>query len=94
MSVEEVQVLANELLVRKAELEVREEDLHRAQAEFAWLASFPKLNPCPITSFDLDGRVHYLNPAAEQLLPGYSPTRHRTPLVSGLGIGGRPVPTG
>ena len=69
MSMEDLQALVYEFLVRKTELDVREEDIHRAQAELAWLASFPRLNPCPITSLELDGRIHYLNPAAEQLLP-------------------------
>ncbi len=43
----------------------------RKQAERAManLASFPKLNPCPISEVDLEGRVHFLNPAAERLFP-------------------------
>ena len=69
MSVDDIQALVHELQVRQIELDVREKDLRRAQAELAWLASFPKLNPNPVTSFDLDGRVHYLNPAAERLFP-------------------------
>ena len=36
----------------------------------AWLASFPELNPSPVVEVDLAGQVHYLNPAAQQLLPG------------------------
>ncbi len=43
----------------------------RKQAEEAMerLASFPKLNPNPITEVDLEGRVHYVNPTAERLFP-------------------------
>ena len=33
----------------------------------AHLASFPQLNPNPITEVDLTGHIHYLNPAAERL---------------------------
>ncbi|TAL18467.1 PAS domain S-box protein [bacterium] len=35
----------------------------------AWLASFPAQNPYPIAEVDFEGRVHYMNPAAETLLP-------------------------
>jgi PAS domain S-box-containing protein len=36
----------------------------------AHLASFPELNPNPIVEVDFDGGLHYLNPAAHQLLSG------------------------
>jgi signal transduction histidine kinase len=43
----------------------------RKQAEKALesMASFPRLNPNPIVELDLEGRVHYVNPAAEELFP-------------------------
>lgn len=43
-----------------------------AAAKAAWLASFPELNPYPVVEVDLDGRLHYLNPAAENMFPGLS----------------------
>ena len=39
------------------------------EAALAWMASFPHLNPDPFAEVDLEGRVHYLNPAAERLFP-------------------------
>jgi PAS domain S-box-containing protein len=39
------------------------------EAELAVLASFPQLNPNPVVEVDLDGYVHYSNPAAERLFP-------------------------
>lgn len=41
----------------------------QAEAEMKRLASFPVLNPRPVVEVDLTGRVHYCNPAAEQMLP-------------------------
>jgi PAS domain S-box-containing protein len=46
-----------------------QEDLEKARAEAARLASFPLLNPQPVVEADLDGRVHFTNPAAERLFP-------------------------
>jgi PAS domain S-box-containing protein len=45
-------------------------DRRRAEEAMATLASFPELNPSPIVEVDLSGQVHYLNAAAQQLLPG------------------------
>ncbi|MGD8491399.1 MAG: GAF domain-containing protein, partial [Anaerolineae bacterium] len=45
------------------------EQLRQANAELARLASFPTLNPAAIIEVDLDGQVHYLNPAAEEMFP-------------------------
>ena len=42
---------------------------HQAEEEAVWLASFPTLNPGPIVEADLEGNVHFLNPAAETLFP-------------------------
>jgi PAS domain S-box-containing protein len=41
----------------------------KSGAESAYLAAFPTLNPNPIAEADLEGRIHYLNPAAERLFP-------------------------
>ena len=35
----------------------------------AWLASFPELNPSPVLEVDLEGNLHYVNPAARKLFP-------------------------
>jgi PAS domain S-box-containing protein len=44
----------------------------KAEAKSLWLASFPMLNPYPIVEVDLEGHLHYLNPAAEKVFPGLS----------------------
>ena len=46
----------------------------RAEEEMERLASFPTLNPNPIVEVDLEGRVQYLNPAAERLFPDLQQT--------------------
>jgi PAS domain S-box-containing protein len=43
-----------------------------AEAKILWLASFPMLNPFPVVEVDLEGHVHYLNPAAEKVFPDLS----------------------
>ena len=37
--------------------------------ELTRLASFPEMNPRPIIELSPDGRIHYLNPAGEELFP-------------------------
>jgi len=54
---------------RTAQLQDEITDRKRAEAEKARLATFPTLNPNPITEFDDAGQVYYLNPSAEQLFP-------------------------
>ena len=44
-------------------------DRKRAEQEAVRLASFPILNPIPIVEVDLDGRVSFVNPAAQRLFP-------------------------
>jgi PAS domain S-box-containing protein len=41
----------------------------KMEEEVGHLASFPRLNPAPITEVDVSGHIHYLNPAAERLFP-------------------------
>ena len=40
-----------------------------AEAEIAWLASFPRLNPFPVVEVDEDGWIRFANPAADKLFP-------------------------
>jgi PAS domain S-box-containing protein len=55
----------------------------RAEAESKRLASFPTLNPNPVTEFDLTGRVCYVNPAAERLFPGLEQSGLAHPWLAG-----------
>ncbi len=43
--------------------------LQQANEELARLASFPALNPGPIIEADIEGKVHYVNPAGQDLFP-------------------------
>ena len=54
--------------VNMKKLETIETEEKRAQAEHALLASFPERNPNPILEVDLDGKLTYQNPAAQELL--------------------------
>lgn len=42
----------------------------KAEEEVARLASLPQLNPNPVVEIDLDGKMHYSNPATDLMLPG------------------------
>ena len=46
------------------------------------LASFPRLNPNPITEVDLDGQVRFCNPQAERLLPDLKQRGREHPWLS------------
>jgi PAS domain S-box-containing protein len=41
----------------------------QAKEQITHLASFPGLNPSPIIELNIDGKVKYINPAAERLFP-------------------------
>ncbi len=41
----------------------------KMEAEFSYLATFPQLNPNPITEVDPDGNVVYSNPVAQRVFP-------------------------
>ncbi len=56
----------------------------RAEEKMAWLASFPELSPNPVVEVDLDGHLHYLNPAAQRLLPRLASNGIRHPWLAGL----------
>src|SRR5262249_21352127 len=55
-----------------------------ANESLARLASFPQLNPGPIIEIDLDGNIHYINPAAERLFPEARYEKLNHPLLKGL----------
>ncbi len=50
----------------------------------AWLASFPENNPLPITEVDSSGHLTYINPEAEQVLPGLAEQGRAHPWLAGL----------
>ena len=58
--------------------------LQEANKELARLASFPTLNPAAIIEVDLDGNVHYLNPAAEKHFPNCRQQGLESPLLEDL----------
>jgi signal transduction histidine kinase/DNA-binding response OmpR family regulator/HPt (histidine-containing phosphotransfer) domain-containing protein/PAS domain-containing protein len=60
------------------------EKLQKANKELARLASFPTLNPAAIIEMDLDGNVHYMNPAAENYFPNCRQEGLQSPLMEDL----------
>ena len=58
--------------------------LQRANTELARLASFPALNPAAIIEMDLDGSVHYMNPAAAEQCPECLQEGLESPLLRDL----------
>jgi PAS domain S-box-containing protein len=59
------------------------EEFNRASSEnlvedMSWWASLPKKNPNPILEIGLNGQIHFLNPAFQQLFPYFevSPLAH------------------
>jgi len=58
--------------------------LKKANETLLHLASFPELNPNPVTEVDLAGNVHYLNPAVKQLFPDLQTARLQHPWLAGL----------
>ncbi len=44
-------------------------DKKQAEEKLAYLASFPQRNPSPVIEVDLEGKIHYANPASQQLFP-------------------------
>ena len=58
-------------------------DRVRAEAELAYLASFPELNPNPIVEADDAGSVKYINPAAKALFPDLATQGSRHPYFAG-----------
>jgi signal transduction histidine kinase/CheY-like chemotaxis protein len=60
------------------------QQLQQANDELTRLASFPELNPGPIIEVDLDGQVHYLNPAGAELFPDCRQLGSQSPLLADL----------
>ncbi len=58
--------------------------LQEANKELARLASFPELNPAAIIEVDLDGVLHYMNPAAEEHFPKCRQEGLQSPLLRDL----------
>jgi signal transduction histidine kinase/CheY-like chemotaxis protein/HPt (histidine-containing phosphotransfer) domain-containing protein/PAS domain-containing protein len=58
--------------------------LQKANDELARLASFPTLNPGPIIEVDLEGFIHYMNPAGDRLFPECRHERLNHPLLQDL----------
>ena len=55
---------------------------HPAAPNPAHLASFPEMNPFPVTEVDLEGYVLYSNPAADRLIPDLRERRLDHPWLS------------
>jgi signal transduction histidine kinase/DNA-binding response OmpR family regulator/HPt (histidine-containing phosphotransfer) domain-containing protein/PAS domain-containing protein len=60
------------------------QQLQQANDELARLASFPELNPGPIIEVDLEGQVHYMNPAGVELFPECRELGTQSPLLADL----------
>jgi two-component system, sensor histidine kinase and response regulator len=55
----------------------------KAEAEIAYRATFPELNPNPIVELDTAGNVVYMNPAARTLFPNLTKLRVAHPFLVG-----------
>ncbi len=58
--------------------------LRDAKEEIARLGSFPELNPAAIIEVDHQGKVHYMNPAAETMFPLCRRQGFNSPILSNL----------
>lgn len=58
-------------------------ELRQTQAEITHLASFPMLNPQPVVEADMEGQVHFMNPAARQLFPDLKQLGPKHPWLAG-----------
>ena len=54
------------------------------EKEVSYLASFPKLNPNPITEVDFTGAIHFINFSAKKLFPDLEKTGGRHPWLGDL----------
>lgn len=68
-----------------AELSATEVELRQQNEQLTLLASFPQLNPNPIVDVDQDGRVNFLNPAAQWLFPDLQESGGNHPWLADLG---------
>ena len=62
----------------------QEQQLKQANKDLARLASFPELNPGPIIEVDLQGNIHYINPAGDELFPECHDKKLAHPLMQDL----------
>ena len=62
----------------------QQDALQGAKQELSSLSSYPELNPAAIVEVDLNGTVHYTNPAARELLPGCDEAKFQSPLLMDL----------
>jgi len=60
------------------------QQLQRTNKELARLASFPELNPAAIIEADLQGQIHYLNPAAQEFFPECLQGEFQSPILADL----------
>ncbi|MDP2952125.1 MAG: MEDS domain-containing protein, partial [Chloroflexota bacterium] len=60
------------------------EKLRGSEEQLRRLASFPELNPNPVTEMDLEGHIRYLNPAAKRLFPALEARGIEHPWLAGL----------
>lgn len=58
--------------------------LQKANKELSRLASFPELNPGPIIEVDLEGEIHYINPAGMEFFPDCYDAKLNHPLLRDL----------
>ena len=65
--------------------------LQQVNDELTRLASFPELNPGPIVEVDLDGNVHYLNPAGAEQFPDCRQLGPQSPLLADLASVTKPL---
>jgi PAS domain S-box-containing protein len=56
-----------------------------AEAEIAYRATFPELNPNPVTELDGTGNITYLNPAAKTIFPDLSALGEKHPYLADWG---------
>jgi len=62
----------------------RELLLLETREDLARVRSFPELNPAAIIELDMEGHVHYTNPAAEEQFPEWRRDRFDSPLLSDM----------
>ncbi len=62
----------------------REMLLLETREDLARVRSFPELNPAAIIELDLEGHVHYTNPAAEEQFPEWRRDRFNSPLLADM----------
>ncbi len=55
-----------------------------AEETQAWLASFPELNPNPVTEMDDRGNIYYINPVSRALFPDLETRGMNHPWLTGL----------